>query len=334
MLRELHNEIRIGLEIEPSGPVLVKSGDSLAAGIDMEFVRTFRGGREEVYLPGSSLKGILRSHAERIGRTLDSEKICNLFNVPDESGVSPSPQGLLSCGEVLRDKAREKQEADTKNHNKKVYLSAPEAYKHSCPACRLFGSLAMGGRFNIDDAYVTGDPPAIEYRDSVGIDRFSGGVAGSAKFQFEVISNGCFATTLTVRNFELWQIAWLALVLFDLTDGLLPIGMGTSRGLGRVTARITGLEIDILGRETPAEIAGIDRLYRGNGAETYGLVPLAPFPVPEGSTWLRRGLRHRLALGGQAATAFLETTTPVFAAFLDGYNHMTQWREQVAGGAR
>jgi len=333
MLRELHNEIRIGLEIEPRGPVLIKAGESLAAGIDMAFVRTFRGGREEVFLPGSSLKGLLRSHAERIGRTLQPEKICNIFNLPEKRD-NPSPHGEVSCGSVLHEPDRDDRDRRNKRRRDKAVLSAPEAYKHSCPACRLFGSLAMGGRFNIDDAYVTGDPPAIEVRDGVGIDRFSGAAADKAKYQFEVISNGCFATTLTVRNFELWQVAWLALVLFDLTDGLLPIGMGTSRGLGRVTARITGLEIDILGRETPAEIAGIDRLYRGDGAETYGLVPLAPFPVPEGSAWLRRGLRHRLALGGQAATAFLETTTPVFAAFLDGYSHMTQWRAKVAGGAR
>jgi CRISPR/Cas system CSM-associated protein Csm3 (group 7 of RAMP superfamily) len=70
MLKQLLNECVIELMIEPDGPILVKSGRDTVRGPNMAFVRTWRNGQEEVYLPGSSLKGVLRSHAERITRTL------------------------------------------------------------------------------------------------------------------------------------------------------------------------------------------------------------------------------------------------------------------------
>ncbi|NJN19626.1 MAG: hypothetical protein HC822_26985, partial [Oscillochloris sp.] len=70
----------ISLSIQPDGPILIKAGESGGADPtlpDMEFVRT-RGagsaGRGQAYLPGSSLKGVVRAQAERICRSLDSEQ--------------------------------------------------------------------------------------------------------------------------------------------------------------------------------------------------------------------------------------------------------------------
>ena len=62
--------------ITPDGPILIKAGDTGGADPtlpDMEFVRTRRRGSAEVYLPGSSLKGVIRAHCERICRSLDVE---------------------------------------------------------------------------------------------------------------------------------------------------------------------------------------------------------------------------------------------------------------------
>ena len=65
MLKRLVNECLITLRIEATGPILIKAGAQTLAGPDMAFVRVWRHGNQEVYLPGSSLKGVVRSHAER-----------------------------------------------------------------------------------------------------------------------------------------------------------------------------------------------------------------------------------------------------------------------------
>jgi len=66
MFKQLVNECLIDLHIYVEGPVLIKSGLAQISGPDMAWVRVFRNGREEVYLPGSSLRSVcrylLRSH--------------------------------------------------------------------------------------------------------------------------------------------------------------------------------------------------------------------------------------------------------------------------------
>jgi CRISPR/Cas system CSM-associated protein Csm3 (group 7 of RAMP superfamily) len=76
-----------------------------------------------------------------------------------------------------------------------------------------------------------------ETRTGVAIDRILGSVA-HGPFDFEVVTRGAFATTIQLRNFEVWQLGLLALVLRDLEEGLIPIGFGKSRGLGDVEAKV------------------------------------------------------------------------------------------------
>lgn len=79
MLKQLVNEARFQLTITAEGPLLVKSGHPTLVGPDMTPVLTYRNGRSEVYLPGSSLKGVFRSHIEKVMRTLRPNPyvVCN-----------------------------------------------------------------------------------------------------------------------------------------------------------------------------------------------------------------------------------------------------------------
>ena len=91
----------------------------------------------------------------------------------------------------------------------------------------------------IGDAYLVSES-ATEQRDGVGIDRFTGGSSHSAKFELEVVSsNVVFETNIHLRNFGIWQLGMLFVVLQDLEDELIHIGSGRSRGLGKVTAQIS-----------------------------------------------------------------------------------------------
>ena len=62
------NQIRIDLSLTPRAPLLIRSGRKGADPTrpELECVRTEWGGVKSVYIPGSSLKGVMRSHAERL----------------------------------------------------------------------------------------------------------------------------------------------------------------------------------------------------------------------------------------------------------------------------
>lgn len=225
MLKKLVNEVKFKLTLTTTGPVLIRSGvatSSTGRNPDMTPVQTFRNGQWEVFFPGSSLKGVFRSHIEKIGRTLNEPAICDPFRDS-------------FCGNRSND--------DTPSY---------DAYARSCPVCRLFGSTRFIGRISIGDAYLknSNNPTPTELRDGVGIDRFTGGAAthAKAKFDLEAVSSGVeFETTVYLRNFECWQLGMILQVVRDLEDELIRVGSGTSRGLGGVKGAVDQVEISYLG---------------------------------------------------------------------------------------
>ena len=79
----------------------------------------------------------------------------------------------------------------------------------------------------------------IEHRDGIAIDRLTGGTGGGAKFDLEVVTEGTtFSTDIHLRNFEIWQLGMLFVIIQDMGDELIRIGSGRSRGLGKVKASI------------------------------------------------------------------------------------------------
>lgn len=282
MLKQLVNECIITLQIQPVGPILVKSGAPTLSGPDMAFVRVWRNETQEVYLPGSSLKGVFRSHAERIARTIGPEGqtiACDPF-------AKEGPERF--CGECF-----EKRRHDSKAGIPDAYrLPHPveradelnrAVYGESCAICRLFGSTWFAGRLATADAYAVGNPPGTQTRDGVGIDRFTGGSASGAKFDLEVVTGGLFETKLHIRNFELWQLGLLAFIMEDLKDGLLRIGAGKSRGLGEVTGSVTRVDVRYTRAHSQPRsafaIIGIDRFLADAMVSGYQLARQEPVVV-------------------------------------------------------
>ena len=74
----------------------------------------------------------------------------------------------------------------------------------------------------------------------IAINRLTGGVSGNAKFDLEVVTEGTtFTTDIHLRNFEIWQLGMLFIIIQDMEDELIRIGSGRSRGLGKVKASIS-----------------------------------------------------------------------------------------------
>ena len=201
------------------------------------------------YVPGTSLRGPFRAQAERIIRTLalaDAEPpktACIPFiseeeaQKPDksDSGAAepeaspPSLASLKSCSRRLDETKAKK-----------------SPYSAVCPACKLFGCTATASRIEFTDSDIAdkdGGTIRSVYRDMIGIDRFTGGVFSGANMRFHVLENTRFRTTITLTNFELWQLGLLAYVLRDFEEGLVPIGFGKTKGFGQVKGNITSIKL-------------------------------------------------------------------------------------------
>jgi CRISPR-associated RAMP protein (TIGR02581 family) len=297
----------VQMTLTARGPLLVQSGDLSIDGPDCTPVYTVKGGKPTYYLPGTSLKGVVRSHVERIARTLADESVCVPYlERPDDD--LPIEADAIGCGHRLQQIHNAWKEANRT-------LSTPTAYAFSCAACRLFGSTRIAGRLNIPDAHAVPGTAGTEHRDHVAIDRFTGGAAGGLKFDKEVLNGGKFDVSISVENFELWQLGLLCVLLEDFTDGIIAVGSGTSRGLGYVEGEVKKVDLTYLGAQT--QVVGVGQLVNDEERDAYGLSVWVPDGAPDGMPTPRRsGLRQIYALGDNWR-ARLEPLIPGFDHFLN-----------------
>jgi CRISPR-associated RAMP protein (TIGR02581 family) len=262
MLKRLINHACIDFDIIPMDPLLVKSSQAAVSGANMAFVRIKRQqGKDEPFIPGSSLKGVIRSYAEKICRSLKEEPVpvCLPYEEPNEGGTNLQ----AACG--LRFEKYKK-------NNKAKSPTSTQIYQLSCPVCRLFGTHVLRGRLSTSDAYLTDayqQSYVLETRDGVAIDRLTGGAAPKAKYDLEVLTRGEFTTTLEIRNFERWQLGLLGLVMHDMEQGLLRLGFGKSRGLGRFKIEISKFSITYYGRKVEY-FTGLSTLCTSSEKNEYG----------------------------------------------------------------
>lgn len=246
----LYNELVLEIAISPRTPLIIKSGEK--AGIDparpdMEFVRTTRrnsNGEPEdtIYIPGSSLRGVLRAHAERLLRSLQNDLAC-----------------IITERNCIKSKKLEESK-----------VSGEQAYRESCYACRLFGNTAIASRLQIGDLYPYGEQePLTETRYGVAIDRVTGAVA-VGPFQMEIVTSACFLGTLVLRNFTVGQLGLLSAALLDIADELVALGHAKSRGLGRVRLNFNRARFRFT-QPPQGGVAGIGALASEDIKQRYGL---------------------------------------------------------------
>lgn len=172
-------------------------------------------------LPGSSLKGKLRSTCETLSHAL-SLRAC-LLNV-GASGVKCT--------------------SDVKYYTsvRAGYQTAYKAGLHArlkwidsntCDVCKLFGSPVQAGRLWISDGALKDWASVVQVRDGVVIDRDSQTAVDGLKYDYEVIPpSSRFELSIDVENPTNSDLALLGVALFDWHAGN-SLGGFTSRGLGR-----------------------------------------------------------------------------------------------------
>jgi CRISPR-associated protein Csm3 len=189
--------VLVDVAVETASPLRVGGERGSSDTSDLPVLRDHRG---RPYIPGSSLKGVLRSGAERILRGAGLGA-CDIIASP--CGGPPGSAALEDLDAL-------------------------------CRVCRLFGSPHLGARLFVGDLAAAGDVPTV-VRDGVAIDRNELRVAGNLKYDYEVVSPGArFDGQLRLDDPAPGDVG-LVLRLLDLLDaGVLTVGGGASRGLGRL----------------------------------------------------------------------------------------------------
>jgi len=237
------------------------SGDPL--GTDSLVVRTAAG---EPYIPGSSLKGVIRSAAEALFR-----------GGPGQAGKTGpwacETFGNGACGtheKVERLRKEEEARAKVKDRTFDSRLLASEIWDESCPVCRLFGSLALASRVRIADLPVRGEAPLTELRNGVGIDRDKELAAAGVLYDFEAVPPETgLELNVIVDNPTDEEVGLLLYLFHELDLGHLTLGGKSSRGLGRVRVAWESIEEIKLEKDNPfaALLSSRDLLAAGPAGE-------------------------------------------------------------------
>ena len=306
------NEASITFQIEATGPILIKDGK-----IDDE-MRFVVDANDEIFIPGSSIRGVWRSWCEKIARTI-SEKDVPLSCDPFDKNIESIH---LSCSERLK-----------KNNPSTIYGL-------SCPICKIFGNTSLGSRIRISDAYLSDKGSKtnkdLRKRDGIGIDRFTGGVSHGANFSYQYVMGRTFETKVHIRNFELWQLGLLEFLLRDFREELVPIGFGKTRGLGRVKGTVESMSITYYGLDKPkinestntVKISGIGSLYDDSDRKNYHFADESAIEDVEFEEYIENPIKLILKFDGSQAKSLFERSAPYWAKkegdTKDGYYKKSQ----------
>ena len=310
MFKKSYNRAVIRLRIETVTPLLIRAGD---AGLDptaaaLTCVRTHHAKYgSTVYIPGSSLKGVLRAAAECSVRG----RVFELKRKPEEDpervdGACNPLDHTHSCGGVLSSEMRAKDSPE---------LPSAEVHRRHCLACRLFGSLAMKGRASVRDLFPwdaeasaaaieesRNRANALEMRHGVSINRVSGAVQ-NGPFEQEMVPAGVsFWGEVALENYQVWQLGFLAQAIEEVNSGFAQLGSTKSRGLGVTTIHIVRIRHEQRAAYEGGP-AGAGLLAGKDDTFDYGLFPDRALPPASVEP---RGIAHRYTVEGEASKAWME----------------------------
>jgi CRISPR-associated RAMP protein (TIGR02581 family) len=185
------------------------------------------------FIPGSSLKGVLRSNLESSLRSLKPDSsvwlACDPTSKPDDSDSrcisSDAKKKITNANDIDKDKA---------------------FFDQSCLICRLFGSMWIASKVHIVDMKVKGDwrNEWLMVRDGVVIDRESETATTGGKYDLEAVPAGThFTFEMIVENPEPYEMGLIMLGIDLINQGFAMLGGSISRGLGRIKIDIDDIVV-------------------------------------------------------------------------------------------
>lgn len=228
MFGKLENRYCLLGTLEFSSAVHVGSG-SQEENTDMPVVRN---GDGRPFIPGSSLRGVMRSFVERTLAGLASGRGCILF---DEQSHPDCPS---AGGKETIERAIESEGLD---RALEVMMSPIPVKGKLCDVCRLFGSPFMASKLKISDLQLEGTS-STSMRHGVGIDRDTGRARNGVKYDFEVLEAQAaktkFHLSIIGENLDATDLALLA-IAWKQMDRVLTVGGKAGIGLGRCKPVLT-----------------------------------------------------------------------------------------------
>ena len=190
-------------------------------------------------LPGSSLRGVVRSQAERILRTLACLQ-------GEENYGARCP----ACDSLQRRRRQDKSILESCDSMLETFAAQKKKvanHEKPCLACQLFGSSREGSRLRLEDAPYQGPHP-VRYKalDFLAVDRFTGGGQAGRKFDALAVWDPTFHARLFLESPQDWEIGLLLLTLRDIEEGLVPVGFGGAKGFGRVEKAVWNIKYGTL----------------------------------------------------------------------------------------
>lgn len=239
--RQLKNRYQFDLKLILETPLRLSSGRATDE-TDAPLMRSFDG---KPLIPGSSLRGAIRSEIERIILAVGSATglhSCSLFSESDSD---------KDCAAKFREYQAEKERTGQEITDQEI---ADYVAEHLCDVCRLFGSTMYASRLVIEDAIARENYPT-RIRDGVGIDRDTGAAREGVKFDYEVLEPKAatavdFTGMIRVENLTDKDRHLLDLILKLLRQGLY-VGGKQAAGLGRIRLKEEPI---IKGFANPAEM--------------------------------------------------------------------------------
>lgn len=223
------NRLVINATLRAETAFRIGTGSDDAAEPSASDLPVLRGADGRPYIPGSSLRGVIRSQVERIvrsqeerpggGRGACDPTVNTHWCIPSET--------MDEWKQALRSPANKGKDGDKE--------LADQVWANSCRVCRAFGSAWLAARIRIADLHLQDDELVhVERRDGVAIDRDKETV--QHKYDFETVARAsAFRLQITSENLEPTERGLLWLGLSELMAGHVLIGGFKGRGLGQVT---------------------------------------------------------------------------------------------------
>lgn len=199
----------------------------------------FRNADGKPLIPGSSLKGAMRSFLEQYlssdsGSTIIPDNIhyrrsvCSADHPCADHKTDPDLKRLLKSNKA----------EDEKKLSEYLFGVAGDDKKRGklCIVCRLFGSHYSAAKFSIRDAGVDDSfEDEFEIRSGVAIDRNFGTSVDGNKFETEVVPKGTkFSFRAILENGDDTEWMLIRQLLMAMHLNMIPIGGMKSRGLGEI----------------------------------------------------------------------------------------------------
>lgn len=220
-----------------TSPIHVGAGRAAEPGaIDLTFIRISHAGVHEPYIPGSSLKGILRS---------TSEALVNALGMQDKGIWACDPLSRQNnCGALLR---RVCEDLLAKGAAKQDVVK--QVVNKLCIACQIYGSTIFGSPLSVYDAYPfindSGKPTyELGVKAGIAIGRDTGAVARGALYHVEYVTPGSeFNLGATAKNLPNYLVGLIATTITEINAGRTLIGGQKSRGMGQVKMMFSEVEV-------------------------------------------------------------------------------------------